>query len=81
MDTQQCNPLSPQRKLLARSDRVKCMDLHTKEAWMLVSLYNGNVHIWNHETQVGVGFYIVMATRDRERKMNVYIFTLTHRHW
>lgn len=40
-----------QRKLLARSDRVKCMDLHPKEPWMLASLYNGNVHVWNHETQ------------------------------
>ena len=79
MDTQACIPLSPQRKLLARSDRVKCMDLHTKEAWMLVSLYNGNVHIWNHESQVGG--YIVMVTRDCECKMNVYILTLTHRHW
>ena len=40
-----------QRKLLARSDRVKCMDLHPKEPWMLASLYNGNVHIWNYESQ------------------------------
>ena len=30
------------------------MDLHPKEPWMLVSLYNGNVHIWSHESQVGV---------------------------
>ena len=29
------------------------MDLHPKEPWMLVSLYNGNVHIWSHESQVG----------------------------
>ena len=40
-----------QRKLLARSDRVKCMDIHPKEPWMLASLYNGNVHVWNHESQ------------------------------
>ena len=39
------------RKLLARSDRVKCVDLHPVETWMLVSLYNGNVHIWNYENQ------------------------------
>lgn len=36
---------------MARSDRVKCMDLHPKEPWMLASLYNGNVHIWNYESQ------------------------------
>ncbi|CAL1283833.1 unnamed protein product [Larinioides sclopetarius] len=44
--------LDVKRQLLARSDRVKCVDLHPTEPWMLVSLYNGNVHIWNYETQV-----------------------------
>lgn len=43
--------LDIKRKLSARSDRVKCVDLHPTEPWMLASLYNGNVHIWNHETQ------------------------------
>ena len=36
---------------LSRSDRVKSCDLHPTEQWMLVSLYNGNVHIWNYESQ------------------------------
>ncbi|KAJ8320558.1 hypothetical protein KUTeg_002145 [Tegillarca granosa] len=43
--------LDIKRKLSARSDRVKCVDLHPTEPWMLASLYNGNVHIWNHESQ------------------------------
>ncbi|KRY16903.1 Coatomer subunit beta' [Trichinella patagoniensis] len=43
--------LDVKRKLLARSDRVKCVDLHPTEPWMLCSLYNGNVHAWNYETQ------------------------------
>ncbi|CAD5116337.1 DgyrCDS5237 [Dimorphilus gyrociliatus] len=43
--------LDIKRKVSARSDRVKCSDLHPTEPWMLVSLYNGHVHIWNHETQ------------------------------
>ncbi|VDN24008.1 unnamed protein product [Gongylonema pulchrum] len=43
--------LDVKKKLLARSDRVKCVDLHPSEAWMLVGLYNGNVHIWNYENQ------------------------------
>jgi coatomer subunit beta' len=43
--------LDIKRKLSARSDRVKCVDLHPTEPWVLVSLYNGNVHIWNHESQ------------------------------
>ena len=44
--------LDIKRKLSARSDRVKCVDLHPSEPWMLASLYNGNVHIWNSESQV-----------------------------
>ena len=44
--------LDIKRKLSARSDRVKCVDLHPTEPWMLASLYNGNVHIWNSESQV-----------------------------
>ncbi|CAL8119369.1 unnamed protein product [Orchesella dallaii] len=43
--------LEVKRKLTARSDRVKCVDLHPSEPWLLVSLYNGNVHVWNHESQ------------------------------
>ncbi|VDK81392.1 unnamed protein product [Litomosoides sigmodontis] len=43
--------LDVKKKLLARSDRVKCVDLHPTETWMLVALYNGNVHIWNYENQ------------------------------
>ncbi len=27
------------------------MDIHPKEPWMLASLYNGNVHVWNYESQ------------------------------
>jgi WD40 repeat protein len=27
------------------------VDLHPEEPWMLCSLYNGNVHIWNFQTQ------------------------------
>lgn len=46
--------LDIKRKLSARSDRVKCVDLHPTEPWVLVSLYNGNVHIWNHESQTHV---------------------------
>lgn len=43
--------LEIKRRLTARSDRVKCVDLHPSEPWMLASLYNGNVHVWNHDTQ------------------------------
>uniref|UniRef100_A0AAX7T6B4 Uncharacterized protein n=1 Tax=Astatotilapia calliptera TaxID=8154 RepID=A0AAX7T6B4_ASTCA len=43
--------LDIKRRLTARSDRVKSVDLHPTEPWMLASLYNGSVCVWNHETQ------------------------------
>ncbi|UYV80691.1 COPB2 [Cordylochernes scorpioides] len=43
--------LDVKRKLSARSDRVKCVDLHPTEPWMLASLYSGHVHVWNYESQ------------------------------
>uniref|UniRef100_A0A2S2P3V5 Coatomer subunit beta' n=1 Tax=Schizaphis graminum TaxID=13262 RepID=A0A2S2P3V5_SCHGA len=51
--------LDIKRKLTARSDRVKCVDLHPKEPWLLASLYNGTVHIWNHETATLIKSYEV----------------------
>ncbi|XP_022048720.2 coatomer subunit beta'-like [Acanthochromis polyacanthus] len=43
--------LDIKRRLTARSDRVKSVDLHPTEPWMVVSLYSGTVVVWNHETQ------------------------------
>ncbi|KAF7492314.1 Coatomer subunit beta' [Sarcoptes scabiei] len=43
--------LDVRRKLLAHSDRVKCVDLHPIEPWLLCGLYSGQVHIWNYENQ------------------------------
>ena len=40
--------------LTAGSDRVKSVDLHPTEPWMLASLYNDSVCVWNHETQVEI---------------------------
>jgi len=39
------------KKLSARSDRVKTVDIHPTEPWILASLYNGNVYIWNYSNQ------------------------------
>ena len=33
-----------------RSDRVKAVDFHPTEPWLLAGLYNGSVNIYNHET-------------------------------
>lgn len=38
------------RKLFARSDRVKSVDFHPTEPWILAGLYSGSVNIWNYET-------------------------------
>ncbi|KIJ57284.1 hypothetical protein M422DRAFT_57615 [Sphaerobolus stellatus SS14] len=42
--------LDVNRKLLNRSDRVKSVDFHPTEPWLLSGLYNGSVIIYNHET-------------------------------
>lgn len=43
--------LDIKRQLISRSDRVKAVDFHPTEPWLLAALYNGNVYIWNYETQ------------------------------
>ncbi|GJZ96214.1 coatomer subunit beta'-3-like protein, partial [Tanacetum coccineum] len=35
-----------------KSERVKSIDLHPTEPWVLIGLYSGNVNIWNYHTQV-----------------------------
>ncbi|TDL30082.1 coatomer protein [Rickenella mellea] len=42
--------LDVNRKLFQRSDRVKAVDFHPTEPWLLTGLYNGSVNIYNHET-------------------------------
>ncbi|XP_061422255.1 coatomer subunit beta' isoform X1 [Lethenteron reissneri] len=60
--------LEIKRKLTARSDRVKCVDLHPSEPWMLASLYNGSVCVWNHETQTLVKTFEVCDLPVRAAK-------------
>ncbi|KAF4555540.1 Coatomer subunit beta-like protein 2 [Elsinoe fawcettii] len=43
--------LNEQRQLFARSQRVKGIDFHPTEPWILTTLYNGHVYIWSYETQ------------------------------
>ncbi|QRV88118.1 coatomer subunit beta [Ceratobasidium sp. AG-Ba] len=42
--------LDVNRKLFARSDRVKSVDFHPTEPWLLAGLYNGTVNIYNTDT-------------------------------
>ncbi|KAG5948270.1 hypothetical protein E4U53_006326 [Claviceps sorghi] len=43
--------LDVKRQLYARSDRVKGVDFHPQEPWILTTLYSGQVYIWSYETQ------------------------------
>jgi len=44
--------------MVARSDRVKGVELHPTEPWLLANLYNGNVYIWNYNDSVRVSFVL-----------------------
>jgi len=42
--------LDIKKKLSASSERVKSVDLHQTEPWVLAALYSGNVMIWDYES-------------------------------
>jgi coatomer subunit beta' len=46
--------LDIKKKLSARSDRVKCVDFHPDEPWILTALFSGHLFIWNYVTQTMV---------------------------
>lgn len=46
--------LEVKKKFSCVSDRVKCVDVHPTEPWVLASLFNGHVCLWNYTTQVCV---------------------------
>ncbi|XXQ38571.1 Coatomer WD associated region domain-containing protein [Plasmodiophora brassicae] len=46
--------LEIKRELSARSERVKCVDIHPAEPWVLAALFSGNVVIWNYVTETSV---------------------------
>ena len=43
--------LDIKKVLSARSDRVKSVDFHPTEPWVLAGLYSGTVMIWDYQTQ------------------------------
>ncbi|XP_018492767.2 coatomer subunit beta'-3 isoform X1 [Raphanus sativus] len=43
--------LDIKKKFAQRSERVKSVDLHPTEPWILASLYSGTLCIWNYQTQ------------------------------
>lgn len=43
--------LGIKKKLSAHSDRVKCVDFHPTEPWVLSALYSGHIYVWDYNTQ------------------------------
>jgi len=43
--------LEIKRRLSARSERVKCVDFHPEEPWILSALFSGHIFIWNYQTR------------------------------
>lgn len=43
--------LDVKKKFSVRSDRVKSVDLHPTEPWLLTALYNGQLIIYNFQTE------------------------------
>ena len=43
--------LEIKKKLLNRSERVKCVDMHPTLPWVLIALYVGKVTIFDFDTQ------------------------------
>ncbi|GBF95719.1 hypothetical protein Rsub_08701 [Raphidocelis subcapitata] len=40
--------LEVKKQLVQRTERVKGVDLHPTEPWLLANLYNGTVYLWNY---------------------------------
>jgi coatomer subunit beta' len=56
-------------KLQKRSERVKWIDVHSQEPWILTALYSGRLFIWNYETETLVkSFDVVEQTPVRSAK-------------
>uniref|UniRef100_A0A7I4DAQ0 Beta'-coat protein n=1 Tax=Physcomitrium patens TaxID=3218 RepID=A0A7I4DAQ0_PHYPA len=60
--------LAIKRKLAQRSERVKCVDLHPTEPWILSTLYSGSVYIWNYQNQTLVKSFEVTDLPVRSAK-------------
>ncbi|RUS79130.1 hypothetical protein EGW08_013108 [Elysia chlorotica] len=56
------------KKFTSRSQRVKSAELHPTEPWMLTSLYDGNVYIWNTETKKVLKSVLVSDLPVRDAK-------------
>ncbi|KMZ56206.1 Coatomer subunit beta'-1 [Zostera marina] len=67
--------LEIKRKLAQRSERVKSVDLHPTEPWILASLYSGSVCIWNYQSQAMTQSFEVTELPVRSAKF------ITRKQW
>ncbi|GJM98076.1 hypothetical protein PR202_ga15051 [Eleusine coracana subsp. coracana] len=66
--TRQPLRLEIKRKLAQRSERVKAVDLHHTEPWIMACLYSGSICIWNYQTQTMVKSFEVSELPVRSGK-------------
>lgn len=57
-----------EKSMQEHSERVKSIDFHPFEIWIIASLYNGKVVIWNYETSVNVRTFEVSTVPIRAVK-------------
>ncbi|KAH0690931.1 hypothetical protein KY289_018289 [Solanum tuberosum] len=57
-----------EKKHVHKSERVKALEIHPTEPWILVSLYTGTVQIWNYQSQTVEKNYQVSESPVRSAK-------------
>ncbi|CCJ28438.1 unnamed protein product [Pneumocystis jirovecii] len=57
-----------EKTMLEHTERVKSIDFHPSEMWLITSLYNGKVVIWNYETSVSIKTFEVSTVPIRAVK-------------
>jgi len=60
--------LDVDKVLHGKSERVKCVDIHSKEPWILSALYSGNIFIWNYDSESIVRTFEVSEVPVRNAK-------------
>eukprot|EP00484_Ammonia_sp_Unknown_P017182 CAMPEP_0197027770 /NCGR_PEP_ID=MMETSP1384-20130603/7644_1 /TAXON_ID=29189 /ORGANISM="Ammonia sp." /LENGTH=938 /DNA_ID=CAMNT_0042456673 /DNA_START=31 /DNA_END=2847 /DNA_ORIENTATION=+ len=63
--------LDVEKVLHGKSERVKCVDIHPSEPWILSALYSGNIFIWNYDTETIVRTFEVCEVPVRTARFIV----------
>eukprot|EP00475_Leptophrys_vorax_P025589 TRINITY_DN3582_c0_g1_i3.p1 TRINITY_DN3582_c0_g1~~TRINITY_DN3582_c0_g1_i3.p1 ORF type:complete len:791 (-),score=213.32 TRINITY_DN3582_c0_g1_i3:3401-5773(-) len=60
--------LEIKRVMSARSDRVKCVDIHPTEPWVVAALYTGHIFLWNYQNETLIKTFKVSKVPVRTAK-------------